>query len=469
MKLSIKITALVGVLMLSACESLLEIEPRQSIDASKALTTQEGIQSNLANIYSYLKTVVMYGRDFVATSEALADNTRIINRAGGRYQNQGTNVQNAHFTNWEFAYAAINETNLLLEALPVANVQQALKDEVEGQARALRALFYFDLMRAYSYEPGMAPPNANNGAVPINTEGILLPSQIELKSRATQEEVYALIYDDLNTAILKASVNGGPTYLSKAAIHALFAKVALYNRDWAKAEEQATEALALKNTLVTNANYISSWRSPIHPESYFEVTFTITGESIGVNESVQSAFTTRSSLTSTSLAGYGAVVPTTAFLNLFTAGDVRSGLYQLGVARSNQTVIECTKFLGKTGTIYMDNIPFIRVSEMYLIRAEARAQQTEDVDALSDLNVIATRAGLPAYAGLTGTALVDAVIAQRRLELAFEGDRWFDLKRRGQDVVKATGNLDFDDFRILAPLPVREIQSNTLLRQNNGY
>src|SRR5687767_2528270 len=110
MKLFIKVWTLSMVLMLSACDALLEIEPKQSVDPSKTLTA-EGIESRLNNVYSYLKTTVMYGRDFVATAEALADNSRIINRAGGRYQQQGNSAINNHLGNWEFAYAAINEIN----------------------------------------------------------------------------------------------------------------------------------------------------------------------------------------------------------------------------------------------------------------------------------------------------------------------------------------------------------------------
>lgn len=457
-------------LLMISCESLLEINPRQSIDSSKALTTREAITSNLANIYSITKSTLHYGRDFVATVEALADHARIINRAGGRYQNQGTNVPNSHLGNWATAYSLINEVNLLLEALPNANVTDEFRDAVEGQARALRGLFYFNLMRAYSYEPGMAPTGTNKGGVPLALNGIIDPSQIELKARDTQEAVYAQIYADLLAATTKAPSTGGPTYFTKAAAFALLSKVALYNQDWANAEVYATSALALKGTLVTNANYVSSWRTSVHPESYYEVTFTSDAETVGVNESVQSAFTTRVSLTSTTLGGWGAVVPTTAYLNLFPTGDVRRNLYELGLNRSNSTVIECTKFLGKTGTVYMDNIPLIRVSEVYLIRAEARAKQGKEDDARTDVNAIATRAGLAAYDNtVVGADLLNAIDLQRRLELGFEGDRWFDLKRRGLDVIKTTGNVPYDDFRILAPIPVREIQSNPNLVQNLGY
>lgn len=472
MKQIIKAIFVSATFIFFSCESLLEIEPRQSIDSSKALTTLEGINSNLANIYNHLKDVTLYGRDYIATAEALADNARIINRAGGRYQNQGTNVINAHLLSWPISYRAINEINLMLEALPKANISTTTKDEVEGQVRALRALFYFNLMRAFSYEPGKAPSaEVNKGGVPLMLKGVLSEKEIELLPRATQEDVYTQIYADLTIATTKAPDDGEPHYITKAAVHAIFAKVALYNQDWVAAESHASAALAINNTLATTSNYISSWRTAVHPESIFEILFKNANENIGVNESVQSAFTTRVALNSSSLAGYGAVVPTTAFLNLFEVDDVRRGLYEMGVTRSSSAVIETTKFMGKTGTLYMDNIPVIRVSEVYLIRAEARAQQgaAKEDDALEDLNVIVTRAGLDELAGLTGTALLDEIIHQRRLELAFEGDRWFDLKRRGVDVVKATGNVPYDNFRILAPLPIREIQANAELVQNLGY
>jgi hypothetical protein len=88
---------------------------------------------------------------------------------------------------------------------------------------------------------------------------------------------------------------------------------------------------------------------------------------------------------------------------------------------------------------------------------------------LDDVNSIRTRAGLAPAVGLTGQALLDEILLQRRLELAFEGDRWFDLKRRGENVIKATGNLQYGDARYLAPLPNREIQVNPSLVQNAGY
>jgi hypothetical protein len=456
--------------LVGSCNQLVQIEPRQSVDSTRALNSLEAIQSAVTNVYSYLKSTVIYGRDLVATAEALGDNSRIINRAGGRYVNQGNNVIGSHIGGWQTYYILINEINLTLEALPKVNMPATDKTTTEGELKGIRALTYFNLARTFGWDPG-AIASPNFGAVPIVRTGTLLPEQITFPARNSIEEVYRFIYEDLAEATTKAPTTGGPHRITRGAAFAIFAKVALYRGDWANAARYATEAInARVGVFVPNASYVSAWRDRVHPESIFEVLFQLEAESQGVNESNQSAFTTRASLTSTALGGWGAVVPTAAFLALHQPGDVRRQLYQLGVNRANAVVEECTKFMGKTGTIYMDNVPVVRVSEMILTRAEALARSNTNLaQALDDVNAIRTRAGLAPATGLSGQALLDEILLQRRLELAFEGDRWFDLKRRGENVTKATGNLQYGDARYLAPLPNREIQVNPSLVQNAGY
>jgi hypothetical protein len=476
MKSILKISSITLMLFFSSCESILDIDPQQSIDSGQALTTPEAVRANLADIYSGLKNVILYGRDFVATTEALADNTRVIDRAGGRYVQQGANAPTANMNNWAVAYATMNEINLLLEALSdVQGATPTFLDETEGQLRALRALLYFDLVRVYAYEPNMAPPGLDMGGVPLALTGVLTPGQIELLPRATVAAVYEQIYADLTIATQKAPALPAGTstryYANRVFAMALFAKVALYNQDFATAEQLASDAITTSSLVpATVANIVSAWRLNNHPESLFEVGFTTPGETIGVNESITSAFASRATLTATTPAtGNGAVVPTAAFLALHAGTDVRLALYQNGLR--TPIVMECTKFLHKTGTTYMDNIPVMRVSELYLIRAEARARKAapDETGARSDLNLIAARVPIVYDGTTTGAVLVDAIIAQRRLELAFEGDRWFDMKRRGQPLLKTTGNLTYDDYRRLAAIPVRETQINPNLIQNSGY
>ena len=128
--------------------------------------------------------------------------------------------------------------------------------------------------------------------------------------------------------------------------------------------------------------------------------------------------------------------------------DVRRQLYELGTAGRGTAETEVTKFLGRSGQVNLDNIPVFRISELYLNRAEANYRLGNTATALTDLNVIRTRAGLRAATGLTGDALLNEILRQRRLEFAFEGHRWFDLKRLGRDIVKAAPvqSVAYSDF-----------------------
>lgn len=479
----IKITFAALLMLLGSCSTLLDIQPRQSLETADALTTREGINAAVTNVYTYLKAQELYGRDLLAIADALADDTRIINRAGGRFVNEGQNVINAHLGGWGTYYAGINNINLILKALPASPFTAAERATIEGELKFIRGLFYFNLVRIYAYDPKVIIPAQDKGGVPLVLSGVSSPEQIEYAPRASVAEVYTQIYADLTESVAKAPVTGGPFRATKTAAQALFARVALYNEDFAGAIKYATDALAGGvGRFVGTTDYVAAWRSNNNPESIFEVLFQTRQESLGVNNSLQSAYTTIESVAqANSLAalrptplppanGQGGVVPTVPFLALFQAGDIRRQLYQDGLNRSNFIVQESTKFLGKSGVVYMDNVPVIRVSELYLIRAEAQVRNNGDLaQALADVNRIRTRAGLTALATVTPAQLQTEIALQRRLEFAFEGHRWFDLKRRGQDVIKTTGNVPYGDTRTLAPLPLREILANSKLVQNLGY
>ncbi|TAE31788.1 MAG: RagB/SusD family nutrient uptake outer membrane protein [Cytophagales bacterium] len=484
MKYTLGIFLLTTGLFMASCSNLLEVAPRQSIDSSVALSTREGINAAVTNIYVYQKDIALYGRDLLAIAEALGDESRIINRAGGRFINEGQNVINNHLVGWNIYYLGINNINLILEALPNSAFSDAEKASIEGELKFLRALNYHNLSRVYSYDPKVRVAALDKGGVPLVLKGVSSPEQIENPPRASVDEVYVQIYKDLTDAVAKAPTTGAPSRATKAAAMALFARVALYNEDFPNAIKYATDALAAGvGRFVGTPDYVAAWRGNSHPESIFEVLFQTRQESLGVNNSLQSAYTTLESVAQTnSLAalrptplptanGWGAIVPTTAFLGLYPTGDIRRQLYQRGLNRSGSEVEECTKFLGKSGVIYMDNVPVIRISELILIRAEALARSNGNlVQALEDVNRIRMRAGLTALPATTTLAQLETeVTLQRRLELAFEGHRWFDLKRRGRDVVKTTGNVPYGDTRTLAPIPLREIQANRNLVQNFGY
>ncbi|MGZ5253524.1 MAG: RagB/SusD family nutrient uptake outer membrane protein, partial [Flavitalea sp.] len=178
--------------------------------------------------------------------------------------------------------------------------------------------------------------------------------------------------------------------------------------------------------------------------------------------------------------GFGDLVPnnlllgnlgitTTGFPDLQRGPDVRAQLYEWGTAGRGTRFIETTKFFGKSGFPNLDNVPVIRVPELYLIRAEARLKKAtpDEAGALADVNRIRTNRGL-AESAATGADLLEETLLQKMLEYAFEGHRWFDLKRLGRDIVKPT-TIPFTDTRILPAIPQREVDGNSNMRQNPGY
>jgi hypothetical protein len=496
-----------GLLTFSSCEKSIQVDPRQSIDIVTALNTSGNIDAAVIGVYSRLKSLRTYGRDNTLFGDALADNGRFTNRSG-RFANEARNLPNAHYNNWGTYYVGINEINLILEAIPnlvtVPAVTQAQKDLWEGQLKFLRALFYFDLAKEYAYIPGAVVSALDKGGIPILTQGVntIDEALLVLPSRAPISEAYQLIVSDLKEAETKLGNLGiSPALASKQAAQALLARVYLYTKDYQGAKSYADLVISFSGSkLMNTGSYVSGWRNKVNPESIFEVTFTINAENNGVNESLQTSLTTLVvSGNRAQTAGFGDLVPTTTLLadlgitvtNNGTATaaitarstDVRNQLYELGTAGRGAPVVECTKYLGKNGFVNLDNAIVLRISEMYLIRAEAQATVGSSVfnqiAAIADLVTI-KRNRYTDYVGssqsitdqfLTGTNLFNEIFRQKRIEYAFEGHRFFDLKRLGLDIPKLPHSNDvlFTSYLILPPLPQSELDGNKNLVQNSGY
>ncbi len=501
-------------MLATGCEKQLEISPRQSINAGTALTSRDAIEAVITGLYARLKNARQYGRDLITHPEALADNGFATNKSG-RLLPEANNTQGAHFTGtiWTNSYAGINQINLVLEALPGLSLSPAItaveRDKWEGQLYFLRGLFYFDMVKVYSYIPGAVVAAQDKGGVPLTTTGIsTTEAALAYKpSRAPIDAIYTQIISDLTAAEGKLLNPGlGVNLANKAAAQALLARVSLYKKDYTATKAWADACITLAGSkITTTANYVSNWRLATHGETLFQVVFATSGENIGVNESLQTSFTTLVTPGNQAVTGgFGDLVPTLTLLTdlgitlqggMTTANfglnhvvasrstDVRNLLYEPGTAGRGNIKTECTKYIGKNGFINLDNVPVLRIAEAYLNRAEALATAGSPVynpaEALIDLKFIKSRR----YTGYTGSALETAdnamtpaqlyteILRQRRIELAYEGHRFFDLKRLGADVVKAPhyNTVAFTDTRILAPIPQAEVDGNPNLKQNAGY
>lgn len=501
----ILIIALFSGLIIQSCKKKLDLPSLNSLDASVALSTKGGIENALNSVYAVLKSERLYGRDMFSVAEALADDA-YANGRSSRLISENRNQSASSMANWTTSYGVINEINLILDAID--NIGEAAdKARWEGELKFLRALYYFDLVKNYSYIPTFVVENQNRGGVVLSLQGFNTASAASAykPSRATLQESYALIMTDLYRAValLSSSGRGGSTarnYASKHAAVALASRVSLYEGNWARADSFSTAAITLSGgigTMTNTSNYVAGWRAAEHPEGIFQVYFATLAENLGVNTSLAATHTTLSAsgafssprqgqgdlvpnhflLTEMGVSGY----PTTTLVSTTTpppaltySSDIRNKLFEWGVNASGHYV-ECTKWLGKNGSANWDNTAVLRWPELYLNRAEAKYKMSNEAGAWSDLNIIrsARIAGFtaPATQNLTGQALLDEILRQRMLEYAFEGYRFYDLKRYGLTINKTLPvvSLPATDFRLLPRIPISDIDGNPNMTQNFGF
>jgi hypothetical protein len=490
--------------MMQSCKKQLDIPSRNALDAAIVFTNKAGVEAAIVSVYSVLKSPRLYGRDMFSVPAALSD-IAFANGRSNRLINENRNVSLSHMANWGTSYGAINEINLILEAIEgIPDATAADKTRWEGELKFLRALYFFDLVKSYSYIPTYVVESQNRGGIVIQLQGFKTPeAAIAFRpKRATIEESYAQIMTDLYRSITLLPSNGrggsvARNYASRHAALALGSRVALYEGKWQRADSFATAAITLASSIgaMTNtSNYVQGWRVADHPEAIFQVWFATLQENTGVNESLAATHTTLAVpggsasprqgqgdlvpnaflLTQLGISGFPSGLSSSTTPALTYSNDIRNRLFEWGVNAAGHYV-EVTKWLGKNGTPNLDNSVVLRWPELYLNRAEARYQLGNEAGAWADLNVIRTARIVgftaPATRDLTGQALLDEILRQRMLEFAFEGHRFFDLKRYGQAIVKTSPvvNLPPTDFRILPRIPLSETEGNPNLAQNFGY
>jgi hypothetical protein len=495
---------------ITGCKKALDVAPTESIEASTALTTLEGMNAALVGIYSRHKSARLYGRDLIALPEALADNAFGTNRSGRLFP-ESNNQLNSHFSTltWGAAYTIINEANLILAAAPGATfLTPAQRSSIEGQAFFLRALNHLNLALIYAYMPGAEVSGQSRGGIPLMLTGTnTITGALATKpARSSIDSVYAQIVADFTEANSRLTPTGiapftFPNFATKRAAQAMLSRVNLYRKNFSEAKRWADSSIAGAGSLLTSgAAYVTGWRAQTHPETLFQIAYVLAAESNGVNEALHTTFTTLGAPGATgTTVGWGDLIPSLFLLNdlgitLGGAGnttanfrdnihtiasrsaDVRNQLYEVGTSGRGPAKVEVTKYLGKNAAPNLDNVPVIRIAEVYLNRAEAMATPgspaLNEAAALADLNRILNARSLPSVT-LTGTALYEEILRQRRIELAMEGHRLWDLKRLGRDIIKSPvyngGDLPFTDFRLLARLPQQEIDVNPNIQQNAGY
>ena len=430
-------------LLAPACD-ILDVEPQSSIPASEAFKDKEGIERGILGAYSGLQSLSYYGRTYSIFSDLAADNlTHPANATATSYSEVDNNSilpENATVDGmWSVIYDDINVANNVIVQLPkIPDMTVAEQNKALGELYFIRALNHFNLMNYF-------------GAIPIKTIPTIGVTEVNVP-RDPADAVYAQIIQDLQFAVQNLPASGNKIRASKYAAQALLARVYLYKKDYANAITAATDVIDNGGYNLL-ANYADIFSSEATAESIFEVDFT----ALDRNRIAEYNFPL-------TLNGRREVEPATDLLNSYTASDER---FNASVAYAG-TLPYAIKYDDlSTGS---DNFIVLRLAEMYLIRAEARAQLSGPADLIrDDINTIRNRANLADVAFGTYPELLSGIESERRLELAFEGHRWFDLVRTGRavDVLPNVTGIN----QTLFPIPLSEILSNTNpgMTQNPGY
>ncbi|QIX60297.1 RagB/SusD family nutrient uptake outer membrane protein [Hymenobacter lutimineralis] len=445
----------------SACADFLDVEPRESIADDLTVTDQKSAATALNGVYSALASGGYYGTSFQSIGYLTGDNVQWTGTQSQvqEFINHNVRADNSTIsTVWSAIYVTINRANHVISKVPAVTdplLTEALRNQYVGEAYFLRALAYFDLARTF-------------GGVPIITEPTLSATANQGIPRATQAETYAQVLRDLETAepLLPnpATVATNDRYrATRKTVWALKARLYLYQQNWALAEEYATRLIS------DNANY-----QLVAP---FNAWFT--GNVRGTRESVFELFyngTTevnghRGQWQPTVNGGTRQWAPNQALVSLLTtepnnAANGRSAL----IAAVNNTTWYGNLYYRSPGS---DPSYIFRIAELYLIRAEALAQQGKLPEALADLNAVRGRAGLEASPAATPEEVLLAIEQERRLEFALEPHRWFDLVRTGRATALFKDPLDVNaplpSFRLVLPIPISQLQVDAALKQNEGY
>lgn len=447
MKMHKYVSWLAAATLLAACNSPLDVDPTASIDAGTALSTPRGIELALNGAYNSLQSGNLYGQEEMVFPDLYADN---LDFTGTFQTHREFGLRNVTSTNgailghWAQLYDGINTSNNLLEAIEaVTALTSEQHDQFRGEALFIRALNYSILAKYFGDVPLVLAPARGVG-------------EEALVSRDPAASVYAQIVTDLTESISLLGPDRNNGRATQGAAQALLARVHLETGDNAGARDMAT-AVITNAEYDLNANFVTNWSTKNSEESIFELQY-------GINDGNNQAFW----FYPQSLGGRWGYAPSLSLFNAFEAGDARRDV-TIQVLPSGCANPPC-----RYGDKYFriatsdDNVVVLRLAEMYLIRAEANARLgAADQTVRDDLDILRNRAGLAdlpvTVAGQA--ALLAAVLQERRVELAFEGHRFFDLRRHG---VAATV-LSLAPDRLVFPIPQAELDVNENLTQNPGY
>jgi len=475
--------------MVSACnEDFLEKEPLGSITEDAYFKTEQHAKETVSAVYNNLRRWEVHVFAYVGMTDLVSDDADKGSTATDasfllELDNLTHNAVNiAPFTVWDGYFQGVHRANVAIERVPTIPMDEALKARLMGEAKFLRAYYYFNLVRWF-------------GGVPLNTKP-LAPSEFK-QPRATKEAVYAQIIQDLQeaAAALPEKDDYAPAdvgRMTKGAANGMLAKVYLTIGDFAKAEAAALTVInSGKYTLYPSYERLFQYEGENSSESIFEVQATTDAQGFGGSQ-----YNEVQGVRGVPNLGWGFNRPSDDLVKEYETGDPRreatilyvgeilpdgSALVEDNVEvvneRYNQKAWVPKRSDGANGS-GGGNIRILRYADILLIAAEAMNENGKSAQALTYLNQVRLRARngrtsiLPDVTLTDKAQLRDRIWHERRVELGMEQQRWFDLVRQGRaaSVMKAVGKNFVEGKHELFPIPQNEVDlTGGLVTQNPGY
>lgn len=489
MKIIYRLQILMVALTLAGCqEDFLETAPTNSINSENFFQTEADAIAALNGAYQVLQWPNNYNLRFWAL-DIVAGNA-VVGAGGGDdgletkqlgsflVQPDNPGVEDL----WRGIWPGVARANLVLDKVSEMTIDETMKSRVLAEARFLRALYYFNGVRTF-------------GGLPIITK----PDAELLVERSSIEATYQFIIDDLTIAKdnLPESYSGEVDReigrATRGAALALLTKVYLYLHEYALAEATGKEVASMGYEL--NSDYAQNFNpeNENDQESIFEVQYSA-GAGFGqFDKPHQGSWVTEftnprgSGLSAGGGFGWGHV--TQEFVDTYEPGDLRmqhsvwrSGdtyngfTYDPTLSSTSYNIKKWVQGSGSATGIDSDlNFPVLRYSDVLLMIAEAINEQGRPAEAAPYLEEVRNRAGLfDDLSGLSQTAMRKAILKERRIEFAFEGQWWYDIMRAGPEYAEAyfnsIGKDNFDKAKhILFPIPQTDLDLNPKLGQNPNY
>jgi tetratricopeptide (TPR) repeat protein len=474
---AILLTSMLGA---SCSQDFIDLPPISTVSVDQLYKTDNDFRDAMTGVYRSLQ--VQY-QDFWIFGDVPGDDSeqQVARNDPWYFADTFTINNNLALLNntWTNYYVLITRANTILQRIEEVDAATlANRNRHIGEAKFLRALAYFDLVRIFGDVPMITTPITNEQAYRQNRErvaaiyeNLIIPDLLDAESK------------------LPASYSGADVgRASKGAASALLGRVYMTRKEFVKAEEKLQQVTTMGYKLLANYNDLFDYsKNEHHSEYIFDVEYE---EGLGGQGSV---FTHRFMPNSTTMASFYGIrgselsetnSPTDALTGLFKEGDLRKditvgpkgGFYNakgefIKLAIPSQTY---TKKYITPVAIQNDskaNWKVIRYADVLLMYAEALNENNKTAQAVQILNQVRERAGVATYTATTQTDIREKIALERRLELSFEGHRWFDLVRTGKalEVLRPKG---IQDYMTIFPIPLNQMQvlnDRNVFPQNPGY